>query len=87
MHVYLRNTFIPYMHVDLRLFLNKNVFKQVIMNVIVESSKKALKNGDNIFKMLFQICDRKKDQDNDSEKKRKKKEKKCSTGREANLSG
>jgi len=48
MHVYLRNTFIPYMHVDLRLFLNKNVFKQVIMNVIVESSKKALKNGDNL---------------------------------------
>jgi len=39
----LRDTFIPYMHVDLRMFLNKNVFKQVIMNEIVDSSKEALK--------------------------------------------
>jgi len=43
----LRDTFIPYMHVDLRLFLNKSVLKQVMMNEIVELSKKALiKGGD-----------------------------------------
>jgi len=41
MHVVLRDAFIPYMHVDL--FLNKKVFKQIMMNEILDSSKKALK--------------------------------------------
>jgi len=40
MHVVLRDTFIPYMHVDLRLFLNILVFKQVMENEIVDSSKR-----------------------------------------------
>jgi len=40
-----RDTFIPYMHVELRIFLNIHVFKQVMMNEIVGSSKNALKMG------------------------------------------
>jgi len=43
MHVIIRVTFIPYMHVNLRLFLNILVFKQVMGNGIVDSSKFALK--------------------------------------------
>jgi len=55
MHVDLRDRFIPCMDVDLRLFQNKSVFKQVMMNEIVKSSKKALKNVDDLayFKCDF----------------------------------
>jgi len=40
MHVNLIDTLIPYMHVDLKLFLNKNVFKQVMMNEFMKQAKK-----------------------------------------------
>jgi len=43
MHVVIRDTFIPYMHIDLRLFSNVFVFKQVMRNAIIDSSKIALK--------------------------------------------
>ena len=34
-----RGTFIPYMHVDFRLFLHIRVFKKVMINGIIDSSK------------------------------------------------
>ena len=46
MHVNLIDTLIPYMHVDLKLFLNKNVFKQVMMNEFMKQAKKLWKGGD-----------------------------------------
>jgi len=39
MHVALRGTFIPHMHMDLRPFANILVFKQVMINGIIDSSK------------------------------------------------
>jgi len=39
----LRDTFITYMFEDLSLFFKKKIFKQVMMNEIVDSSTKALK--------------------------------------------
>ena len=46
-----KGTFIPYMHVDFRLFLNILVFKQVVINKIVDSSKMLWKkdNGDDLM--------------------------------------
>ena len=41
-------TFIPYMHVNFRIFLNILVFKQVMINGIVDSSKNALKSRDEL---------------------------------------
>jgi len=40
-----RDTFIPYMHVDLRLFLNILIFKQVMMNEFMKQAKR-LEKGD-----------------------------------------
>jgi len=45
MQVVLRDTFIPYMHVDLRLFLNILVLKQVMMNKFMKQPK-GLEKGD-----------------------------------------
>jgi len=46
MHVVLRDTFIPYMHVDLRLFLNILVSKQVMMNEFMKQAKGLEKGSD-----------------------------------------
>ena len=40
-----RGTFIPYMHVNLKLFLNILIFKQVMINRIVESARMLWKMG------------------------------------------
>jgi len=45
MHEGIRDTFIPYMHVDLRLFLNILFFKQVMMNQFMKQAK-GLEKGD-----------------------------------------
>ena len=45
MHLDLRDTFIPYMYVDLRLFLNGNVFKQVMMNEFIKQANGLEKGG------------------------------------------
>jgi len=45
MHVVLWGTSSAYMHVDLRLFLNLLVFKQVMINGIVDSNKMLKKMG------------------------------------------
>ena len=48
MHVIIRDTLVLYMHVDFRQFLKIIVFKQVVIDGIVDSSKNALKNGDDL---------------------------------------
>jgi len=55
MHVVLRDTFVPSMHMDLGLFLNILVFKQIWINGIADSSKEALnkKKIFNVFKGEF----------------------------------
>jgi len=55
MHVVLRDTFVPSMHMDLGLFLNILVFKQIRINGIADSSKEALnkKKIFNVFKGEF----------------------------------
>ena len=46
MHVVSGDTCIPYVHMDFKTVLNTLVFKQVMRNRIVDSSKIALKYGD-----------------------------------------
>jgi len=61
MQVVLRDTFIPYMHVDLRLFLSIFVSKQVMINRIVDSRKMLIKMGMiNTFKGEFKYVIKKK---------------------------
>ena len=49
-HTYMgyKETFIPYMHMDLRLFYNILVCKQVMKMGIVDSSINCLKCGDDL---------------------------------------
>ena len=42
----IRDTFIPYLHVDLRLFLNILIFKQGMMNEFMKQAKELEKGDD-----------------------------------------
>jgi len=46
MHGLLRGTFIPYMQLDLRLFLKILIFKQIMMNEFMKQAKGLEKGND-----------------------------------------